>query len=330
MRTDRFLPLSRPRSIQRSNKGHFIKEYDYQHDGAYSISELLYPRNEPYAFADEKDVLSWMLIIMADSPLALALIKEARETGWKIALSDINSDGFHLDVENRIIDIDNFGMDACSIGKSVYYQNLLITILSKGLRDIWHENRWGAFEENYAPEAVLMLERARAADTDSVFIMIAWELRGANHGEVWRDVLASDDGDMARVLINIMERYPTALYNGMAMAHIFRQWYVDEGRVDALDHESLQQMDSIILENNVNFGKHSALSAEFELLSLLPDGVCYLNGLGDTVAKDPFFNDLNDTVNHTHLFQIVYDNSVTYVGNIPFQDAKLARKFINV
>ncbi len=136
-------------------------------------------------------------------------------------------------------------------------------VLAKALRDVWHEDRWGAFEDSYKPEAVLLLERGRAADTDSVAILIAWELRSAGYNDVWRHVLGSNDGDMARVLINILERYPTAIYNGMALAHVFRQWYADIARVDALDHTSLQQMDYILEENNVRFGTKLALSKEF-------------------------------------------------------------------
>jgi hypothetical protein len=197
------------------------------------------------------------------------------------------------------------------------------------LRDIWHADKEGFFEEDYKPDAVLLLERARAADTDSVSIFIAWELRGAGYNEMWRHALGAEDGDMARVLMNILGRYPTALYNGMALAHVFRQWYADIARVDALDHISLQEMDGILEENNIRFGENQALAEEFEALSLLPDGVCYLKELGDTVAKDPFFNGLNDSVNQSHLFQIVYDSKVTYANGIPFRDAKLARKFLH-
>jgi len=199
--------------------------------------------------------------------------------------------------------------------------------LAKALRDVWHEERWGAFETYFKPEAVLLLERARAADSDCLSILMAWELRSAGHQEIWRHILASDDGDMAEVFTNIINRHPSAQYNGMAVAHMFRQWYQDEARLDAQDHATLQDMDDILEENDKNFGKRKVTAEEFELLSLMPDGTKYLSNLGATVAQDPFFNGLNDPVNQTHLFQIIYDNKVTYVRDIPFRDAKLARKF---
>ena len=342
MRSNRFISLTKPRSIHRSVEGEFsaqksYTEFNLENDGVYDIGTLepletkRYQNLEacPYAFETDLDVLSWATALMTESPLGFALLKEAQNSGWQLALSDLDTGGFHLDVANQIIELDSFNMDVKSLGRSAFYRNSLLSILAKALRDVWHEDRWGAFEENYKPEAVLLLERARAADTDSVSVLIAWELRGAGYDEVWRHALGAEDGDMARVLINILERYPTALYNGMALAHIFRQWYADVARVDALDHVSLQNMDNILEENDVRFGEKVALSKEFELLSLLPDGVVYLKELGDTVSTDPFFNGLNDPVNQTHLFQIVYDSKVTYANGIPFRDAQLARKFFN-
>lgn len=344
LRVDRFISLTKPRSISRLeaetiavNNHNICTSYDCENDGTYDIATLnpkdikQYQNLEayPYAFDTDFDVLAWVTAMMTESPLANALLNDFQDSGWKLALADLDSDGFNLDITNKILEIDNFNLDAPTIGKSVFYRNAFLAILSKGLRDVWHENRWGAFEVNYKPEAVLLLERARAADADSVAILIAWELRSAGYNEVWRHVLGAEDLDMARVLINILERYPTSLYNGMALAHLFRQWYADVARVDALDHATLQQMDDMMLDGHGNFGAKLALCNEFELLSLLPDGCMYLKDLGETVSKDPFFNSLNDTVNQTHLFQIVYDSKVTYVNGIPFCDPELAQKFIN-
>ncbi len=344
VRANRFRSLTKPRSIQRIvgedrclTKTPSYTEFNLENEGTYDIDMLQpvetknYKNLEayPYVFKTDLDVLSWVTALMTESPLGFSLLKQAQDSGWKLALVDLDTGGFHLDVNNQIIELDNFNMNAQTLGKSTFYRNSLISILAKALRDVWHEDRWGAFEENYKPEAVLLLERARAADTDSVSVLIAWELRSAGYNEVWRHALGADDGDMARVLINILERYPTALYNGMALAHIFRQWYADVARVDALDHISLQHMDNILEENDMCFGDKAALSKEFELLSLLPDGISYLKELGHTVSTDPFFNGLNDPVNQTHLFQITYDSKVTYANGIPFRDAKLARKFLH-
>jgi hypothetical protein len=196
----------------------------------------------------------------------------------------------------------------------------------KALRDIWHDSRLNKAHTSYKPESEIMLERARTADIDSVSILMGWELRSTGHHTLWRYILSSDDGDMAQVLINILERYPTSLYNGMALAHIFRQWYADNERIDSLDHAILEQLDERLFERDIVQGSKQATGKDFEQISILPDGCVYLNALGETVARDPFFAGFDSPINQAHLFQIVYDGKVTEIGGVPFRDASLARK----
>lgn len=351
VRSDRLSPLTKPRSVTRQNKNaaddhhnhdepEFVssfREFDLEKEKVFTVEDLAPLKTKkfanleayPYAFETEKDVLCWATALLSESPVALALLDETTNTGWKLALNDLGTGGFHLDAAEKIIELDNFGLDPKSLGQSAFFRLSLVCILAKALREIWHENRWGAFETDYKPEAVLMLERARAADADSVAIIIGWELRGNGYNEIWRHILGSDDGDMAQVLINILERYPTALYNGMALAHVFRQWYADTARVDALDHATLEQIDYSLSDQSMKTGEKEATAVNFETLSTLPDGSVYLKELGETVARDPFFCGLSDPINQAHLFQIVYDSKVTYVDGIPFRDGKLARKFFS-
>ena len=352
LRSDRLSPLTKPRSVKRQNQQEgdnyaeektnlndfaSLREFDLEKDSVFEIQELAPLKTKkfanleayPYAFEEERDVLCWATALLSESPVALSLLHEAEKTGWKLALNDLGTGGFHLDATEQIIELDNFGLDAKALGQSLFFRTSLICILAKALREIWHENRWGAFETDYKAEAVLLLERARAADADSVSILVGWELRSAGYNDIWRHILGSDDGDMAQVLINILERYPTALYNGMALAHVFRQWYADVSRVDALDHTTLEQLDFGLRDVSIKLGEKDITAKDFERLSTLPDTSIYLNELGATVARDPFFCGLNDPINQAHLFQIVYDSKVTYVDGIPFRDSKLARKFFS-
>lgn len=353
VRSDRLSPLTKPRSVNRQNledQGHVmlndqnnfdsIREFDLLGECVFSIEELKPVETKkfenldaaPYGFKTDKHVLSWATAMLSESPLGLALLKEVQNSGWKIALNDLGTNGFHLDAFEKVIELDNYNLDATSLGQSAFFRTSLICVLAKALRDIWHENRWGAFENVYNPESVLMLERARAADTDSVSVFIGWELRSAGYNDVWRHILGSDDSDMAQVLTNILDRYPTAIYNGMALAHIFRQWYADVARVDALDHDTLEHLDCSMNDfdgnNAFDFGDKKIKAIDIENLSALPDGSVYLKELGDTVSRDPFFCGLNDPINQAHLFQIVYDSKVTYVEGIPFRDSSLAQKFL--
>jgi len=347
MKSNRHYPVSKPRAVTRwydctdaNNEmvehGSDVRAFDLSEE-TFTI-DALNPLNikkfqnldaYPYVFETDYDVLCWATAIISESPLGLALLNKAQENGWKLCLSDLNTGGFHLDIDEKLIILDHFGFESSAIGRSAYYRLSLIPILAKALRDICHEENFGSFEETYTPEATLQLERVRAADSDAIAIFIGWELRGAGYDDVWRHILSSDDGDMAQVMVNILEKYPTAIYNGMAIAHIFRQWYADINRIDAVDHDTLERLDILLHQKSGLIGSAKLSENDILNISTLPDGTQYLTDLSDTVAKDPFFSGLNDPINQAHLFQIVYDNKVTYVKDIPFRDQLLASKFLN-
>jgi hypothetical protein len=186
----------------------------------------------------------------------------------------------------------------------------------------------GPFEEEYSPEDVLMLERIRAADCDTCTILASWELRGAGYGEVWRHLLGTEEGDMAIVFTRVLERDPTALFDGAALAYAFRQWYAHSTRVDGCDHETLEVLDDILLDGGIDnpFGKKRIDHEIIETLSELPDGTLYLDGMSHVIINDPFFSGLKDEINQTHLFHLMYDLEVKMVENVPFRDHKLAKK----
>lgn len=351
MKSNRHYPVSKPRAITRwydcaeadKNKDGDVLDLNYDrnlHDlteDSFSITALnplLIKKFQnldayPYVFETDYDVLCWATAIISESPMGLYLLDKAQEAGWKIGISDLGTGGFHLEIDEKIILLDHFGFEPAAIGRSAYYRLSLIPILAKALRDIVHEENFGAFEETYTPESTIQLERVRAADSDSISVFIGWELRSAGYDDIWRHMLSSDDGDMAQVMVNIFEKYPTAIYNGIAIAHIFRQWYADVNRIDAVDHDTLERLDNLLHQQSGLLGEETFSLKNIEALSLLPDGTAYLADLSDTVAKDPFFSAMNDSINQAHLFQIIYDNKVTYVKDIPFRDRLLAQKFLD-
>ena len=73
------------------------------------------------------------------------------------------------------------------------------------------------------------------------------------------------------------------------------------------------------------FGDDPLRSDDIEKLSILPGGKAYLNGMGKNICTDPYFMALNDPINESHLFQVVYDSKVVLAGGVPFRDKKLAR-----
>ncbi len=132
---------------------------------------------------------------------------------------------------------------------------------------------------------------------------------------------------MAIVFTRFLERDPGALFNGAALAYAFRQWYADTARVDGVDHDTLERLDDILggMDQPASFGQNRLDETVLEDLATLPDGTRYLQGLGEGILRDPFFAGLNDPINQTHLFHLIYDLEVVMVNNVPFRDARLAR-----
>lgn len=284
-------------------------------------------QERPFAFQTDRDVLTWCAMMAGESPLVRALMLDAEDHGWSVGLDHLGREGYYIDVAERLILIDRFGMNVDALGRSAFFRNALLTTFIRALRDVWHENRLDGSEEDFAPDQYLMLERVRAADCDTVTILAGWELRGAGFAEIWRHILGSDEGDMATIFTRFLERDPGALFNGAVLAYTFRQWYADTARVDASDHETLEVLDDVFLNDDItpSFGADKVTPAVIEGLAILPDGTAYLSGLGDGILKDPFFAGLSDPINQTHLFHIMYDMEVVMVNNVPFRDADLAR-----
>lgn len=346
MRAERLLSLARPGRFSklkndafsceaRSNHAVFdIKEIDcnsFFTTADFNIVDFKKFHNLnalPFAFSNEADVFSWAFAVLSESPIALSMIKSNSLADWRFLINDLSNNGYHIDLDNQCIEMDNFGLDVSALGQSSHYLQTFLINLIRAIRDVWQEDRVIDTYQQYHPESILMYERARAADIDSVMIIIAWELRSSGYNNYWRHLLAGAEGDMAQVLINIMDRYPKALYNDMALAHVFRQWYADPQRLDGIDHVTLEQMD-LCQEDQLTDSNPKKMTAQMiEHLCTLPKEGCYLKELGDVVVRDPFFNSLHDPINEAHLFQIIYDFEVTYVGDIPFRDQKLARKFM--
>jgi hypothetical protein len=280
------------------------------------------------SFVSDEDIFAWCSHVIAESPTALSLWSHAIEQGWTISLSCLDETGYSIDIENRVVTMDHFGLSPEALGRSAYFRNAFLTVLIRALRDIWHEERFDPFEENFAPEQVLMLERIRLADCDSVTVLAVWELRGAGYSDIWRHLIGSEEGDMALIFMRFLERDPTALFDGTALAYTFRQWYADDARVNACDHEALENLDNLLEEKGSRnpFGQLCADEKILEELSELPDGMMYLSGLADQILSDPYFSGLNDAINQSHLFHLIYDIQVKMVNNVPFRDGKLARK----
>lgn len=281
----------------------------------------------PYAFEQDLDVLHWACGMAGLSPTARALLKETQMEGWSICLDDLGMENYAIDDEAHCITLNHFGFTANALGRSGFYRNALFINFVKALRDIWHEGQSHDFTNSHRPDAVLMLERARSADLETIAILAGWELRAAGYADLWRFILGSEEGDMAMIFTRAIEKDPAGFYDGSVLTRTFCQWYGDEGRVASSDHNVLEQMDMLMEEAQGAqvFGNKPMIAGDIEKLAKLPGSRAYLEGMGRNICTDPYFASMNDPINESHLFQICYDSKVVMVEGVPFRDKKLAR-----
>ncbi len=284
------------------------------------------PENSSKSISSGEDVLARVLADLSASPAAQKMIREAGEQGWRIGLAPLEQHDFHLDVPEKIVLVSDQGLAAPDLARAPYFYHTLQISLIRALRDAWQEKRHGGFDVNYVPESVLLLERLRAADCDVMTILVGWELREEKQDGLWRHLMGSEEGDMALVFSKYLEKDPSALQNGKALAAAFRQWFGSVQRVNACDHETLEYMDNIMgsAPGSAVFGKKPAGRICVEVLSCLPDKTAYLRGQGEDILRDPLFAGLCDPINQSHFMHIMRDTRAIIVQGVPFRDARLA------
>ena len=277
---------------------------------------------------DYSSVLSWCASILDSSPSARLMLKEACDKGWKIRIENLNGGDYCIDVEQKLLILDNNSLDSTALERSNYFKNTMILTMVKALRDIWQEKRHGGFDELYSPEHILLMERIRAADLDVVSVLVAWELRSEEYSEIWRHIIGSEVGDMAMAFSGYLERDPSAQFNGQGLKHSFKQWFRCSKRIDSCDHDILEYLDDVLMISDVAnpFGRKKPAKMNVEILSCLPDKTAYLQGLGAEILSDPLYSSLDNEINQTHFFHIMYDLEAVIVENVPFRDKELAKK----
>ncbi|MGH1456311.1 MAG: DUF6782 family putative metallopeptidase [Alphaproteobacteria bacterium] len=279
------------------------------------------------------DVLSWCMSVLEHSPSARLMLREACDKDWKITIEDLRGGEYCIDVEQKLLILDNNSLVPSALGRSGYFRNMTIVTLTKALRDIWQEKRHGGFDEHYSPEYILLMERVRAADLDVMSVMMAWELRSEEFSEIWRHMIGSEVGDMAMAFSGYLERDPSSAYSGLALRAAFKQWFRDEKRLHSCDHDTLEYLDDVLALTNdtaSTFGKKRPGRMNIEVLSCLPDKTAYLQGMGGEILADPIYSSVDDPINQTHLFHIMYDLEAIVVENVAFRDASLARKIFPI
>jgi hypothetical protein len=295
--------------------------------GRYTLEDLLgISTGEPQR-EHEIGFLAWCIKTLVTSKIAAQMIEEAASENWTIEMDDLEAHDFHLDVPEKRLVINTHGLGIQSLRSSEYFTNLMLASLARAFRDIWQEKRHGGFEDQYGPESILMLERVRAADCDTLMVVVAWEMKENGNPEIWRHIIGSDEGDMAMVFSSSMEYFmgKDALYKSMYKT--FRQWFISEERINICDHETLEYLDLLIAQEGVEVFGHAYLTPlRLEILSCLPDRHAYLQNRGGELVADPLYAGMTNTVNQAHFMQIMHDIQSTIVAGVPFRSSELARK----
>jgi hypothetical protein len=276
-------------------------------------------------FDCEYDALAYGVQQLQHSKTVKAFILDALNNGWEMGLSDLGANAFHIDVPLKKIIINNNGLSASAIMRNTHFRETMLMTMVRALRDAWHEKRHGGFDEKFNAESILMLERVRAADCDVMVALAAWELRALGHGDLWRQLLASDEGDLAIAFGCILEKETGQYATHKALHAAFEQWYNVSDRIVLCDHATLEYIDEV-LRNNLSLGIRRAESADIEVLGCLPDRTTYLQGEGANILRAPAFAGLQDEVNQTHYMQIMHDMKSTTVQGVAFNDRGLAAK----
>lgn len=274
-------------------------------------------------------VLIWACSVIKHSASARTMLKEACDKGWSIALDDRDGGDYCMNVEARLLILDNGGLSGNALTRSEYFLNRLLITFSKALRDVWQEKRFGGFDEDYGPKDVVLMERVRFADLDTLSVMIAWELREAGYEECWRHISGSETCDLAMAFANYLERRPAAALDlRQALLAAFKQWFCEESRIDACDHDTLEYLDEVLEASQlVNpFGQKTPGRINIEMLSTLPSGAAYLQGQGGEILDSRKFCEMTNDLNSAHLTHIMNDIESITIENISFRDPDLARK----
>ena len=256
------------------------------------------------------------------SNLAGLSLNRILDQGWEFQFDDIGNSGYYIENASRIIWLDHAGFEAEAIAASDYFYAATMLNVLRATRDAWQEGRWQNAIKTYHPEALLCLEKLRAADSDIAAVLFACELQDQGHGEFMRHLLASDDAGLARYFTG------KGFDKKVQAASAFRAWFLQKSRVDATDHETLCYLDTIldVAECDNPFGRNRLTPLEIVRMGCMPDGMSYLSGYGEAVIRDPVFVGLSDPINQAHYYHLVRDMNSYTVNGVPFRSSRLAAK----
>lgn len=287
-------------------------------------------QDSTYMCEDLFETVNAIIDFTCQSDLVDAHFEQACAGKWHIAFDDLDDQDFQINAQSQCIILNAAGLNPTHLAQSTNWMMSLSCAFIQALRAVSQQDRHGQYSADYAPESLLQIERLRAADSATILIASAWDIADSGDKSLWRHLLSSPLSDMAYDFDGYLAACPDVtdfqFYDAMNAA--FTQWYACEARVNVCDHEILEAIDTVLIEQGRSaIGKAYIKPQDIEAFSCLPtSNIAYLQNRGEELTRDPYYCAMNECVNQSHLFQIMQDLKTTCISGVAFRDSNLAAK----
>ena len=163
------------------------------------FSELNKPDLRPAHFETDEDALVWGLSVLCETRLGRDLAYDARFEDWSIEVDDIEQACHIIDPQLRILILPRFSVSPPTLARSQNDRAAFILELARGLRGIWHDMTGVRENFDLTADDQILMSRLRRADHDLCALRMAWDLREQGLGGLWRQIIASQLGDLAMI-----------------------------------------------------------------------------------------------------------------------------------
>jgi hypothetical protein len=242
--------------------------------------------------------------ITSQSSLGSALLRAAVLQGVSVGLDPLlepNSSYFYPQ-QNHF----DLGFQPDLLQKSEKGVSQYLVSFVGGLRRAWLLHKGHAPDVSLRPDDFLKFCRCAEADAGAVTQLVAWELRSANAGFMWRHLLSGPDGDMSVIFERAIMEGLQSQFDGLALKAAFNQWFADRERIALCDHTALELIDMSLMQfgGPPHVGVRSLKLSSLQSLGSLPNGRNYLSGC---LFMGGWYNMIEDEFNRTHLRHIERD-----------------------
>lgn len=359
--------LSFPEPILRDHDDEFAGDL-YDEGDAIALEDLLALAEDLTYFADQdqvphrgramftcdEDILVWGLAILCETQIGRAMAYDARFEEWALEIDDLDQPHYVLDAQLRILILPRCAASYETLARSGHDRSRFLLEMARGLRAIWH-SMTGVFDDRqFNIDDQILWARLRQADQDLCALKMAWELRTQGLTNFWRQLIASELGDVAIPAGDIWaEEMQLTSSNEEADPHhsaneddpkihedvgmgrlcdsfstLIPLWLKNVTLTNMCDHHTLEKMDERLQKSPMDVGGQKRLKVQqLFMLSDIPGEGSYLAPIAYTLLFRPEFRQLHDKLNETHLQQILQECSIPHAAPIKFNDEDLKRKF---